>query len=94
VVVAKSRYYPSIYLEAKITKTTISIASIPAEIRTEHHPNASLQRYRYGNPLGGLLCLACFFLLKKKIYEIATLSVSMFVSHFQFSNKLLCFHET
>jgi hypothetical protein len=32
-------------------KILVSIASAPAEIRTEHLPNWSLQRYRYNNLL-------------------------------------------
>jgi hypothetical protein len=46
-VVAKSKYYPAFFLERlrKTMKTSISIAVVPAEIRTEHLLNVSLQRY-------------------------------------------------
>jgi hypothetical protein len=38
------RYYPSICLEG--LKTSVSIAGVEAEIRTERLPNACLDRYR------------------------------------------------
>lgn len=47
VVVAKSRYYPSIFLKW-LRKTTQSLTTscVPDEIRTEHLQNTSLARYR------------------------------------------------
>jgi hypothetical protein len=36
-------------------ETSVRIASVPAEIRTEHIPNTSLERYRYTNLLGKTL---------------------------------------
>jgi hypothetical protein len=48
------RYYSSIRLERmrKTIKLSARIASIPAEIRTEHFPNTCLERYRCTNPIG------------------------------------------
>jgi hypothetical protein len=49
---AYSRYYPSIYLEGlKKIMGNLRIASVAVDIRTEHHPNTSLQRYRSAVPL-------------------------------------------
>lgn len=39
--------------------STVRIDGIPAEIRTKHFPNTSLQRYRYTNPLGFEVSQGC-----------------------------------
>jgi hypothetical protein len=45
-VVTQARYYPGIYLEElKGKKTSIRVAGVPAEIRTEQLWNTSLERY-------------------------------------------------
>jgi hypothetical protein len=51
---AKSRYYPGIYLEGlKETTKNISQDSLcPAEIRTDYIPDTSIERYRCANLLG------------------------------------------
>jgi hypothetical protein len=43
-VAAERRYYAGISLEGltKTTEYTISVAGVPAEIRTKHSPNTSL----------------------------------------------------
>lgn len=45
-------YNPGYYLEElrRTTKTSVRIASVPHEIRTEHLLNISLQQYQYTNP--------------------------------------------
>jgi hypothetical protein len=50
---AKSRYYPDIFLEGtrKSTKTSVRIAGVPADIRTANLENKSVDLYRYANPL-------------------------------------------
>lgn len=47
VAVPSSRYYPEIFLGklGKTTKTSINIAGIPTDIRTEHLPNTSTRHY-------------------------------------------------
>jgi hypothetical protein len=41
-------YYPESYQEElRKTTTNLMISGVPAEIRAEHLPNISLQRYRY-----------------------------------------------
>jgi hypothetical protein len=57
-------YYPSIFLDRlmEITKTSVRIASVPAEIKTEHLPNKSLEHYRYTSLCGQLMGV------RKKIY--------------------------
>jgi hypothetical protein len=45
-------YYPAIWLDVLMkSKTNESIVDVPAQIRTEHLPNRSLERHRYFNPL-------------------------------------------
>jgi hypothetical protein len=48
------RYYPSISLESqrKTIEASVKIASVLAEIRTEHLPNTSLEQYCYAILLG------------------------------------------
>jgi hypothetical protein len=36
----------------KTTRTSVTIGRLPAEIRTQHLPNTSLERYHYAVPLG------------------------------------------
>jgi hypothetical protein len=52
--VTLSRYSLGIFLERlrKAAKTTVSIASVPAEIRTEHFLNTNLDRYHFASQLG------------------------------------------
>jgi hypothetical protein len=54
-VMVQSGEYPGICLQRlrKSTKKPVSIAGVPAKIRTEHLANASLERYRSANLLGG-----------------------------------------
>jgi hypothetical protein len=40
------KYYPVICLEG-LRKTSIRISVVPAEIRTKHFPNTSIERYHY-----------------------------------------------
>jgi hypothetical protein len=53
--VAKSRHIPAFSRRDRGKPQTISVlaADVPAEIRIEHLPNKSLERYRYAIPLGG-----------------------------------------
>jgi hypothetical protein len=56
-VVNYERYYPDISLE-RLRETTKNISldiGITGEIRTEEVLNRSLQRYRYANPLSGIV---------------------------------------
>jgi hypothetical protein len=48
VVVAQSRYYPSICPEGE---TVVRTAAVLAEVRTEYIPNTTLERYRYAHLL-------------------------------------------
>jgi hypothetical protein len=54
-VVTKSRYYPGTCLEGlqkTSKKTSVIIAGISAEIRTQHLDNIILEPYPFSNPLG------------------------------------------
>lgn len=52
-VLPKPKFHPIIHLEGprKITKTTVRIAGVPPEIRTEHLQNMSPKLYLYARPL-------------------------------------------
>jgi DNA-directed RNA polymerase subunit N (RpoN/RPB10) len=52
-VILKSRYYHDIFMkDLRKTMKTSSMASIQAEIRTEHLPDTGLERYCCLNLLG------------------------------------------
>jgi hypothetical protein len=51
-VIARLSYYPNMCLERlrRATRISVSVASVPVEIRTRHPLNTSLERYLYSNP--------------------------------------------
>jgi hypothetical protein len=48
----ESKYCFGFCLE-RLRKSSDRVAGVPAEVRTEHIPNTSLQCNRYTNPVGG-----------------------------------------
>jgi hypothetical protein len=48
-----SSHHPGICLDG-LGSTSVGIVRVPAESRTEHFPNASLELYRYTSLLGEL----------------------------------------
>jgi hypothetical protein len=62
VVMAYSRYYPGICLVrmSKTTKASGLIASVPAEIQTNHFLNTSLDQYHYTSMLGSTSSVILF----------------------------------
>jgi hypothetical protein len=87
-VVAKSRHYPGMFLE-DMRKTTrnLRIASFPAEIRTEHLLNASIELYRRTILLGAAANYGYKFML---VYFRTNYTLQVFVHEGLVRNYTSC----